>query len=100
MGLASYVQHRAAGTGPQLPADGFAVRDVRLRAYATGAALAQILERVCAGLEVGGLTEEPWVVSEAGRVRLEAPGLTADLAARLERRGPLLVLRLPADPAP
>lgn len=45
-GLARYVEARAAGTHTaKLPADEYAVSDLRTRAYATGHALALLLER-------------------------------------------------------
>lgn len=43
-GLANYVQMRAEGSGPELPENGFPPAQVRSRAYASGAALAILLQ--------------------------------------------------------
>lgn len=49
-GLAAYVEVRAAGRQTvELPADGFGPAEVRPRAYATGAALALLLDRLAPG---------------------------------------------------
>lgn len=45
-GLARYVQGWVTGSTPALPADGFRPEDVRERAYATGHALAVLLDRL------------------------------------------------------
>jgi hypothetical protein len=45
-GLARYVQGRVTGSAPAIPADGFRPEDVRERAYATGHALAVLLDRL------------------------------------------------------
>lgn len=48
-GLARYVQAKASGEAPRLPGDGFAPEDVRERAYASGHALAVLLDRLSPG---------------------------------------------------
>lgn len=49
-GLATYVEDRVAGrTVPDLPPDEYGPADVRRRAYATGAALAHLLDRAAPG---------------------------------------------------
>jgi hypothetical protein len=48
-GLAAYVQARAAGSAPAMPADEFPAEDVRQRFYAVGPAMGAILDRLMPG---------------------------------------------------
>ena len=48
-GLASYVQARSIGRGAELPADDFPPDQVRARVYASGPAIAFLLDRLSAG---------------------------------------------------
>ncbi|HYO77249.1 MAG TPA: hypothetical protein VE010_12355 [Thermoanaerobaculia bacterium] len=92
-GLPTYVQPRAAGTpdAAVLPADDFDAGAVRQRAYATGHALARLLDRFSPEwrerLEHGPLTPLDVLLSSALETRRGTCGFTEEERADAQRRG-------------
>jgi len=90
-GLATYVQARVMGqTHPDLPPDGYAAEDVRLRCYQTGLSIALLLDRFQPGwreeLEKKDDTHlEDILAQSLGAVEAEAPRITAQELVELKQ---------------
>ncbi len=75
-GMAEYVGARASGTPVALPAPAYAPEDVRVRSYATGAAMADLLDRL----------DPVWKTTLADNPQHYLDELLAEAAAKPESR--------------